>query len=311
MEARDLRPRTGCLPVPQVDTGPVQEVADRMGVARTQCSAVARPARGAEEREGRDAVIFSHPLNLPSSTFPLSFIIHPHTEEAAAAPAKAEMWASFYADSVTLTNGDTLVFDNASKELDTSLGKTDLDKAFAPGRFPADTQGDGVITGTNGDGKVVSTALRFIDPVFADGKLTVKVAPLAKDATPLLADGFVTKALASPEYTAMSDELKTTTLTKVDVVVDSKAPPKKAEETAAAEPAKADAAAMPAEATAGRKLLYDGNVATGAVVGSAVCGGSWACAAVGGTTAYINQVSGDHERRRSLGGWGRIPVLSQ
>ena len=43
------------------------------------------------------------------------------------------------------------------------------DKAFAPGRFPDDTQGDGVITGTNGDGKVVSTALRCIDPVFADG----------------------------------------------------------------------------------------------------------------------------------------------
>ena len=146
-----------------------------MGVARTQCSAVARPARGAEEREGREAV--GRPSSFPNSHYSL-FLFH-YTEEAAAAPAKAEMWASFYADSVTLTNGDTLVFDNASKELDTSLGKTDLDKAFAPGRFPADTQGDGVITGTNGDGKVVSTALRFIDPVFADGKLTVKVAPLA------------------------------------------------------------------------------------------------------------------------------------
>jgi len=120
------------------------------------------------------------------------------------------MFASFYAKSVTL-EGDVLTFTGVSKDLTTSLGKTEVAKAFAPGRFPAGenaVQADGVITGKNAEGKTVTTVLRFVEPSFADDKLTVKVSPVAKDATPLLVDGYVTKALANPAYTPMSPDLK-------------------------------------------------------------------------------------------------------
>ena len=117
------------------------------------------------------------------------------------------MFASFYAKSVTL-EGDVLTFTGVSKDLTTSLGKAEIATAFAPGKFPADTKADGVITGMNAEDKTVTTALRFIDPVFENDVLKVKVAPLAKDATPLLEGGYVTKALANPAYTPMSPELK-------------------------------------------------------------------------------------------------------
>ena len=219
----------------------------------------------------------------------------PPTEEpaaaaAAAAPAKAEQFVSFYADQASLANG-VLTFIKPSKNLTTSVGTADMATAFAPGRFAPDLIADGAITGTTEAGKKVSTVLRFSEPAFADGVLTVKVVPFTAGMAPTLAGGYVTKALADPAFTPMSAELKTATLTKVDVIVDSKAAPVKAAAEAkdAAAPMDAMAAPMPATPAAGRRLRYDGNVITGAAIGSAACGGSWTCAAVGGAVAMDRQ----------------------
>lgn len=195
-----------------------------------------------------------------------------------------------------------LTFDHPSAELDTTLGKADMATAFAPGKFGPEVIADGVITGKTAAGKKVSTVLRFSEPAFKDGKLTVKAVPFTKGMTPTLTGGYVSKALADKDFTEMSADLKTAQLSQVDVIVDSKAPPARAADTKAAEEPAKDAAAAPATATPaqGRRLRYDGNVVVGAAIGSAACGGSWSCAAVGGSVAYARQEANEYHDH-----WGK------
>lgn len=92
-------------------------------VALPSCARRARGGWVGDERSlsiSRPPLISSDPL---SATTPEN------------APAKAENFLSFYADDVTLSNGDTLVFTNPSQELSTSFGDVNLAKTFAPGAF--------------------------------------------------------------------------------------------------------------------------------------------------------------------------------
>ena len=246
------------------------------------------------------------PLISPSWSTPTH--LPPTAEPAAAAAAaplsnKAEQFLSFSAGSATLDNG-VVTFNQPSEKITTTVGDAVLADAFAPGRIGPEIKADGVVTGKGPDGKKVLTVIKFSEPVFANGVLTAKAAPVVKTDAPTLQGGEVEKALADKDFVPMSPELKTASLTEVAIVVDSRAAPGSKPEGNMDVPAAAVAAAnattgavmdaskaavvAPAEQM-GRRLLYAGNVAAGAIIGSAACGGSIACAAVGANVAYHNQ----------------------
>lgn len=235
-------------------------------------------------------------------------------DPAAATPAvplsdKAEWWLTFKATSASLADG-VVTFEPPKGDgewmIKTTVGDVKLADAFAPGRVGPDAKADGVVTGKTMEGdKDVLTVIRFSEPEFKDGVLTAKAAPVNKGDMPTLTDGEVQKALANDRFVPMSPELKTASLSDVQITLDSRAAPGaradgKAEIPStvsasdpgtpqpAAPPSAEPAAAEPA-AAAGRRLLYAGNVATGAIIGSAACGGSVVCAAVGANVAYHNQ----------------------
>ena len=207
----------------------------------------------------------------------------------AAAPLsnKAEQFISFTADSASLDN-DVVTFLNPSDKLDTTLGDAVLATAFAPGRISPDIKADAVVTGKGPDGQKILTVIKFSEPTFADGKLTAKAQRVLKTDAPTLEGGEVEAALKSDKFVAWSEGLTSATLTDVKVVADSRAAPGSRPEGNLDVPAVAAAAAEPVPAQ-GRRLLYGGNVAAGAIIGSAACGGSIACAAVGADIAYHNQ----------------------
>ena len=252
-------------------------------------------------RPGAPGPLFStshHPSPSPSIFFP------PFAEDpAAAAPAvplsdKAEWWLNFKAKSASLDSG-VVTFNEPSEKIRTTVGDVNLAEAFAPGKISPDIQADGVVTGKTAEGKDVLTVIRFSAPEYKDGKLTAKAAPVIKTDTPTLRDGEVQKALNNDKFVPMSPELKTASLDDVEITLDSRAAPGAREdgkgEIPTTTPVAAEGTAAPTEpasAAAGRKLLYGGNVAAGAIIGSAACGGSIACGEKGG---------GERERKRAGG----------
>ena len=103
------------------------------------------------------------------------------------------------------------------------MGAIKTAEAFAPGHFTEADTGDAVLTGTDEDGKRVTAVVRLVEPVFQDGAVKIKAAPLANGTPTILAGGEVAAARANPAGLADLPADAAFTLKDAKVVVDSTA----------------------------------------------------------------------------------------